>query len=171
MEAVKNGELPQASELFDRYHRRIFNFLRQMTRDSAEAEDLTQNVFLRLIKYRKSYREGHRFQSWIYQLARNVFADHHQATKKMKGSHVDVQDLTEQLADANDGADEREKLLQRAMTALTEEQRELLVLTRFQQMKYEEVAVLLGTTVANVKVRVHRAIEKLRTHYFELENV
>ena len=58
MEAVKNGELQQASVLFARYHKRIFNFLRQYLNDTMLAEDLTQNVFLRLIKYRSSYREG-----------------------------------------------------------------------------------------------------------------
>ena len=55
------------------------------------------------------------------------------------------------------------------MARLDEEQRELLVLTRFQHLKYEEVAMMLDTTVANIKVKVHRAIGKLREHYFELE--
>jgi RNA polymerase sigma-70 factor (ECF subfamily) len=67
--------------------------------------------------------------------------------------------------------DEKEKLLQRSMAMLSEEQRELLVLTRFQQMKYEEVAQIMDTTVANIKVKVHRAIAKLREHYFELEKI
>jgi RNA polymerase sigma factor (sigma-70 family) len=57
------------------------------------------------------------------------------------------------------------------MLLLSDEQRELLVLTRFQHMKYEEVAVIMDTTVANVKVKVHRAIAKLREHYFQLEKI
>ena len=57
------------------------------------------------------------------------------------------------------------------MSMLSEEQRELLVLTRFQHMKYEEVAVMMDTTVANIKVKVHRAIGKLREHYFQLEKI
>jgi RNA polymerase sigma-70 factor (ECF subfamily) len=57
------------------------------------------------------------------------------------------------------------------MQKLTEEQRELLVLTRFQQMKYEEVAAIMDTTVANIKVKVHRAILKLREYYFEMEKI
>lgn len=82
MEAVKNGNLHEATLLFERYNKRIFNFLARMTMDRNLAEDLTQNVFLRLIKYRNSYREGARFQSWIYQIARNVFSDHYQGEKK-----------------------------------------------------------------------------------------
>jgi RNA polymerase sigma factor (sigma-70 family) len=173
MEAVKSGDLQQASALFERYNRRIFNFLARMTMDRALAEDLTQNVFLRIIKYRNSYREGARFQSWIYQVARNVFSDHYQAHKNKFSDFVDVEKVSDYLHDPddNEALDEREKLLQRSMALLSEEQRELLVLTRFQHMKYEDVAVVMDTTVANIKVKVHRAIAKLREHYFELEKI
>lgn len=173
MKAVKGGDLQQASLLFDRYHKRLFNFLARMCMDRALAEDLTQNVFLRMIKYRNSYREGARFQSWIYQVSRNVFSDHYQSVKNKKADFVDVEKMSDRVADQNESAemDEQEKLLHRSMALLNDEQRELLVLTRFEHMKYEEVAVLMDTTVANIKVKVHRAIAKLREHYFELEKI
>jgi RNA polymerase sigma factor (sigma-70 family) len=173
MEAVKNGDLQQASLLFERYHKRIFNFLARMTMDREAAEDLTQNVFLRLIKYRNSYKEGSKFHSWIYQVARNVFSDHYQSVKNKKADFVDVEKMVDRMADNDESErmDEQEKLLHRSMTLLSEEQRELLVLTRFQHMKYEEVAAIMNTTVANVKVKVHRAIGKLREHYFQLEKI
>lgn len=173
MEAVKNGDLQQASVLFDRYHKRIFNFLARMALDRELAEDLTQNVFLRVIKYKSSYREGNRFQSWIYQVARNVFSDHYQSQKNRRSGFVDVEKMSDKMADDGDNQeqDEREKILHQSMAMLSEEQRELLVLTRFQQMKYEEVAAIMETSVANIKVKVHRAIAKLREHYFELEKI
>lgn len=173
MEAVKNGDLQQAALLFDRYNVRIYNFLARMTFDVQVAEDLTQNVFLRMIKYRNSYREGHAFQSWIYQIARNVFSDHYQLHKNRHAGFVDVEKMGDQLADTEESfmQDEREKILHQSLALLNEEQRELLVLTRFQHMKYEEVAVMMDTTVANIKVKVHRAIQKLREHYFQLERI
>jgi RNA polymerase sigma factor (sigma-70 family) len=173
MEAVKSGDLQQASFLFDRYYRRLFNFLARMTMDRELAEDLTQNVFLRMIRYRSSYREGARFQSWIYQVARNVFSDHYQSVKGKRSDFVDVEKMGEQLKDINESEliDEQEKLLHRSMALLSDEQRELLVLTRFQHMKYEEVAAIMDTTVANIKVKMHRAIAKLREHYFQLEKI
>lgn len=173
MEAVKNGDLQQASLLFDRYNKRIFNFLARMAMDRSLAEDLTQNVFLRIIKYRTSYREGMKFQSWIYQVARNIFSDHYQAHKNKFSGFVDVEKVSDTMMDHHetDDQDEKEQLLQRSMAMLSEDQRELLVLTRFQHMKYEEVAVIMDTTVANIKVKVHRAIAKLREHYFELEKI
>jgi RNA polymerase sigma factor (sigma-70 family) len=173
MEAVKNGDLQQTSALFERYNKRIFNFLARLTMDRALAEDLTQNVFLRIIKYRNSYREGARFQSWIYQVARNVFSDHYQVHKNKFSDFVDVEKVSDSLYDPEESEtmDEQEKILQRSMAKLSEEQRELLILTRFQHMKYEEVATIMDTTVANIKVKVHRAILKLREHYFELEKI
>ncbi len=173
MEAVKNGDLQRASLLFERYNKRIFNFLARMTMDREVAEDLTQNVFLRMIKYRNSYKEGSKFQSWIYQVARNIFSDHYQATKNRKADFVDVEKMSDRMAESEESMmlDDQEKLLYRSMSLLNEEQRELLVLTRFQQMKYEEVAVIMNTTVANIKVKVHRAITKLREHYFQLEKI
>lgn len=173
MEAVKNGDLQQASLLFERYNKRIYNFLARMTMDRALAEDLTQNVFLRILKYRNSYREGLRFQSWIYQVARNIFSDHYQTTKNRFSDFIEVEKMSEHIPDSDEtqAREEQEKLLARSMSMLSDEQRELLVLTRFQHMKYEEVAVIMGTTVANIKVKVHRAIAKLREHYFELEKI
>lgn len=173
MEAVKSGELQQLTLLFERYNRRIYNFLAKMTTDRSLAEDLTQNVFLRIIKYRNSYREGARFQSWIYQIARNVFTDHYQTMKNKYTGFVDVDKIRDNMPDneENELQTEKEALLQRSMARLTEEQREILILTRFQHMKYEEVAELMDTTVANIKVKVHRAIIRLREHYFELERI
>ena len=173
MEAVKSGDLQQATLLFERYNKRIYNFLARMTIDRALAEDLTQNVFLRLIKYRSSYREGAKFQSWIYQVARNVFSDHYQTVKNRYKEFVDVERIGDHIPDSEEAETqhERELLLQRSMSRLTDEQRELLVLTRFQHMKYEEVAELMDTTVANIKVKVHRAIIKLREFYFEMERI
>ena len=173
MEAVKNGDLQQATLLFERYNRRIYNFLARMTMDRELAEDLTQNVFLRIMKYRHSYRHGAKFHSWIYQIARNVFSDHYQREKNKFSDFIDVDRISDYMADNDEreGQEEKESLLHRSMARLTDEQREVLILTRFQQMKYEEVAALMDTTVANIKVKVHRALSRLREYYFEMERI
>jgi RNA polymerase sigma-70 factor (ECF subfamily) len=159
MEAVKNGDLSQATLLFERYHKRIFNFLGRMTMDRDLAEDLTQNVFLRLIRYRTSFKDGARFQAWIFQVARNVFADHYKANKTKAANFVRMENINDEVPDADD------------TTVEEREQRELLILTRFQHMKYEDVAQVMDTSVANIKVKVHRAIAQLREHYFQLAKI
>jgi len=173
MEAVKNGDLQQASLLFERHHKRIFNFLVRMTMDRDVAEDLTQNVFLRLIRYRTSYKEDLKFTTWIYKMARNVFSDHYQQQKSKMKSAFDIDKLNGEIEDLLEGQEqeEREKILIRSLAMLDDDNRELLVLTRFQHMKYEDVAAVYDTTVANIKVKVHRAIQKLREHYFQLEKI
>ena len=104
-------------------------------------------------------------------MARNIFSDHYQANKNKWGGFVDVEKIEDSVVDKEESReqDEREVLLHQSLAKLDEEQRELLVLTRFEHLKYEEVAVMMNTTVANIKVKVHRAIGKLREHYFELE--
>jgi RNA polymerase sigma factor (sigma-70 family) len=171
MEAVKNGNLQQVSVLFERHHKRVFNFLAKMTMDRELAEDLTQNVFLRILKYKNSYREGLRFQSWLYQVARNVFSDHYQMSKSRYLKTQDVEKLKDSIEEKDETSEQadREVLLHQSLAKLDVSDRELLVLTRFEQIKYEDVAVVMETTVANIKVKVHRAIAKLREHYFELE--
>ncbi|ELR69088.1 DNA-directed RNA polymerase specialized sigma subunit [Fulvivirga imtechensis AK7] len=173
MIAVKHGELEKASELFDRYHKRLYNFFVKITFDRELGHDLTQNVFLRMIRYRGTYKEDKQFKAWIYQLARNIYADHFRRNKMMYSDYTGVEDLKNKIAAVDEVMvqDEKEKLLYISLFKLAPEQREILILTRFQQMKYEEVAQILDCSVANVKVKVHRAIKQLREKYFELEKI
>lgn len=170
---VKQGDLKKASLLFDRYHKRLYNFFVKITFDRDLGHDLTQNTFLRMIKYRKTYKEGNKFQSWLFQMARNIYADHYRKNKVLFSDFTEVEDIKNKVAlvDETMVQDEREKLLYISLFRLTPEQREVLVLTRFQQMKYEKVAKILDTSVSNVKVKVHRAIHALREKYLELEKI
>ena len=81
MEQVKSGKLNKATELFERYNKPIYNFFVRLTLDRDLSNDLSQNVFLRLLKYRKTYQQGKPFKAWIYQMARNIHADHYRKNK------------------------------------------------------------------------------------------
>ena len=172
MASVKNGDLDKASLLFDEYHKKLFNFFVKTTFDRDLSNDLTQNVFFRMLRYRTSYKEGNKFKSWIYQIARNVSFDHFRKIKskvsdfkELENLYVDVADQTHDLERS-----EAEKTLYLSMSKLSDEQREVLVLSKFEELKYDEIAMIMNTTIANVKVKVHRAINKLREYYFELED-
>ena len=173
MQQVKQGDLRKASDLFDRYHKQLYNFFVKITFDRDLGHDLVQNVFLRMIKYRKTYNENKAFRSWIYQVARNVYADHARKNKVLVADLADVEQVKTHLSNIDDRMvqDEREKLLYISLYRLTPAQREILILTRFQQMKYEEVAKIMETSVANIKVKVHRAMHKLKETYLELEKI
>lgn len=170
---VKQGDLKNATELFERYHKPLYNFLVKITFDRDLGHDLTQNVFERMIKYRTSFKEGSRFKPWIYQMARNIYADYYKKNKVLVDDFSQVESVSEKIEQVDERMvqDEKEKLLYISLYKLTRDQREILILTRFQQMKYEEVATVYGISVANVKVKVHRAIKELRNKYLELERI
>ena len=81
MTIVSEGNLDAMTYIFERYHVRLYNFYYQMVKDVAICEDLTQNVFIKVIRYKHSYKGG-KFVSWIFKIARNLFYDHYQAQKK-----------------------------------------------------------------------------------------
>jgi len=79
MAQVQAGDLDQLTGLFERYHGPLFGFLARLANGDRDlAQDLTQNVFVRVLRYRASYQPGQAFRAWVYQLARHVWADHYQ---------------------------------------------------------------------------------------------
>lgn len=169
---VSNNDLDSASVLFDRYSKRLYNYFVKISLNKELGHDLMQNTFLRMIKYRSTYKEGRAFETWIFQIARNVFADYLKKNKLMFSDHVDVY----QMDRTSEEYEQQERLarehnLQAAMAKLEDESREILILSRYQGMKYEQIANLLNITVPSVKVKVHRAIKKLRTYYVEIEQL
>ncbi|MGB0523051.1 MAG: RNA polymerase sigma factor [Flammeovirgaceae bacterium] len=170
MIAVNEGDLDKAAILFERYHIRLYNFFLRMTYDKELSHDMTQNVFERLLKYRTSYKYGKQFKSWIFQIARNVRNDYYQKVERRRAQFVDVEAMGKESAvNTDEEQAERERVLSQAMTMLSEEQREVLVLSKYQKMKYEEIADILGCSVSAAKVKAHRAIKKLRGLYFMVE--
>ena len=83
---VKQGDLSKATVLFDRYHKHLYNFFVKISFDRDLGQDLTQNVFFRMIKFRHTYRAESNFKSWIFKIARNVNADHYRKNKLVPAS-------------------------------------------------------------------------------------
>lgn len=169
MISVKQGVLEAMTPLFDRYHVKLYNFFLRLTFDRVLSEDLTQNVFYRILRYRHSYRKEHKFRSWMYQMARNILADHFEK-EKIKPRDQYPEDWLEKHQ-GNDEEDienkERLKALYKALFQLPAEQREILELSRFQGLKYKEIAEITGNSVGAIKVKVYRSIQKLRELYFQ----
>lgn len=168
MSLVKAGQLDYLNELFSRYSKRIYNYFLKSTLERADSDDLTQDLFIRVMKYRNSYKEGHSFQFWIFQIARNMVKDHFRKMKIHKDQFNPVEVMPEVEDDNGNGELERERKLHLAMKSLPDEKRELLVLSKFQGMKYEQIATMRETSVSNIKVQVHRTIKELRDIYFEM---
>jgi DNA-directed RNA polymerase specialized sigma24 family protein len=82
MQRVKDGNLAEMSVLFERYHIRLFNFFLKLTMKKEISQDLTQNLFYRMIKYKHTYKNEFSVKSWIYQMARNLHNDYYREQKR-----------------------------------------------------------------------------------------
>jgi len=165
---VRNGAGETLGVLFDRYHAPLYNFYSKLTGDRTLSEDLVQEVFLRILKYRQSYQPGTPFRAWIYQIARNARVDHYRKTPK----HITFEPEMAPAVMPKDSAQHSEEaeLLHRALMQMPEEKREILILSRFQELRYDEIARLLGCELGTVKTRIHRAIQELRQTFHQLES-
>jgi len=167
MQSVREDDLGALAILFERHHRPLFNYFVHMNGNRDLSEDLVQDVFFRMLKYRKSFQPERPFTAWMYQIARNAHVD-------SIGKRKFEVDLGEREFASGNNMDEnlRRKqevaLVKAAMQRLPVEKRELLVLSRYQNLKYEEIASILGCDVGAVKVRVYRAVRALGQIYFEL---
>ena len=170
---VKSGQLDLLGLLFERYNRPLYGFFLKLTYDQDLSEDLVQNVFMRIIKYRHTYKGDGKFSTWMFHMARNLFADHYRKEKR-KGYKEDISSAEQQLSDGLNAEQQRIvgeelTLLDRAMQTLPEEKREVLVLSKYQGMKYQDIAELLEISESAVKVRIFRALKQLRATYEKLE--
>ena len=169
---VKEGDIDRLGLLFERYKRPLYGFFYNMSKDGELAEDLVQNVFVRILKYRYLFRGDGDFKTWMFHIARNV---NHDNFRKDKIRHKDsIEDWEDHLRDDNDSVasiqkDEELKLLSMAMDRLPEEKRELLLLSKYQDKKYKEIGEILGCTEGAVKVKVFRALQDLKAVYKQLE--
>jgi len=168
---VSENNIESASVLYDRYGKRLYNYFVKISFDRESSNDMLQTTFLRMIIYRHSYKNDKPFQAWIFQIARNVFADELKKNKLKTSDHIDVYNIDKGSSDDAFELEQKEKILHQAMSKLNKESREILVLSRFQDMKYEQIAQVLDLTVSAVKVKVHRAIKKLREYYKEIERI
>jgi len=168
---VRDGDVAKLGILFERHHAKLYNFLVRLTNRRDSSEDLVQEVFFRIMKYGHSFRGDAPFTVWMYQLARNVATDHFRKWKNEKPIDGSVE-TPDQAPDPADSLmlDESAELLRKALALLSDDKREVLILSRYQDLKYEEIGTILECPVGTVKARVHRALKDLKREYQKLSH-
>ncbi len=168
---VKAGDLDKMGLLFERYHRALFGFLYHSTSHRSTSEDLVQTVFYRMLKYRHTFSGEGEFRTWMYHLARNVLNDEYKKTNRLfyQENYIEISDKSYSESDLEAHLEQIEanEILEKSLSKLSNEYREVLVLSRFQDLSYQEIGEILNISEANVKVRVHRAIKELRNIYLK----
>lgn len=177
------GDHSAFAALLQRYQRPVFNFILRSLSDRQVAEDLTQEVFLRVIQGASGFQSQAKFSTWLFTIARNVCVDHGRRMKHRKHASLDApsgEDTTVRLVDriphAQPGVERsaasprlRERI-QRALEHLPQEQREVFLLRQVDDLTFAEIAVICGIPENTVKSRMRYALERLQTALSDYED-
>jgi len=183
LQAYRAGDVRAFERLVARYEKPIWNFLRRFVADAATAEDLLQEVFLRVVKSADEWRGAAKFSTWLYTIARNLTVDQsrravHRNAASLDGPAHAGSDSTATLHDrlpspdrrADDLASDREtkRRIDEAVAGLPAEQREVFLMREVMEMPFAEIATAVGASEPTVKSRMRYALEKLRAALVEL---
>ena len=167
MMLINKGDIQMMQSLFERYHIRIYNYCLKLTKNRAVSEDITQDTFYKIIKYRKSFKDK-TFAAWIFTITRNLCIDHLKKNKSSALNTVSLEDKQETNSYENDDKNEAIEQLKISLNKLGTLDRELIILSRYEKLKYKDIANIVKISESAVKTRIHRALQKLKLYYFKL---
>jgi len=179
MEAYQRGDSRAFERLLRKHRKPVYNFINRQVGHEATAEDLMQEVFLRVIKGAPTYQKQAKFTTWVYTIARNLCVDHTRRAKHRKAASLDQpigsgdtgkerSTMGELVADRGPQVDrqaigrELQGHLQHAISALSEEQREVFLMREYLNMPFKEIAEVIGCPENTVKSRMRYALDHLR---------
>jgi RNA polymerase sigma-70 factor (ECF subfamily) len=171
---IRRGDAESFEALVARHRAPLISFFLRMVRDRALAEDLAQEVFLRVYKARERWRPDAKFSTWLYRVATNLALN---AIRDAKGKvsrtapgdgDGEGEDEVARLSDPQPGAEERimlsdrERIIRQAVESLPANQRAAVILHKYQDVDYRQIAKILGVTQSALKSLLFRAYEALR---------
>ena len=161
---AQSGNLPAAGELYLQHHEHIFRFIWSRVYDGPLAEDLTGEVFTRMVANLPNYRDRSLpFRAWLYQIARNLIIDHHRKESSVQGLKEVAQSDTVSPEEKAETALTLERV-RRALERIDPAQQEVVELRFLAELSLEEVATVMDKSVAAVKALQHRGLASLKAH-------
>ena len=170
----KEGDKAAFEELLDKYHKRVINFIYRMVQDRDEADDLAQEVFVRVYNSTKHYEPRAKFSTWIYRITKNLCLNELRRRKRKFISldetiSTEEGELKKEVASPNattpfqDASKyELQKMVREAIESLPVNQRIAVILRRYEQLSYEDIAKTMECSVSAVKSLLNRAKELLK---------
>lgn len=176
----QNGDREAFAQIVRRYQANLANFFYHLCYDQAAAEDLSQEVFLRLFTHLKDYEPKSKFISFLYRIAKNLWIDRIRRTAAPFRKEVSIEAPIGGEEDADSASlkdrlrtgqepptdfllrDELRGLVRKALDRLPEEQRMVVILSEIHGMRYEEISEALGIPIGTVKSRMHHAMSRLK---------
>ncbi|MCH5689010.1 RNA polymerase sigma factor [Niabella sp. W65] len=161
------------TQIIDKYKEKLYWHIRRMVLIHEDADDVLQNVFIKMWKGLEQFREESKLYSWLYRIASNESITHLNRLKKQKLVETDEQThafLTEKVkADTYFDASKVEWKLQLAIQTLPEQQKLVFSLRYFDEMPYQEMSEVLGVSVGALKASYHHAAKKYRTTWYSIK--
>ena len=180
----RDGGVRAFEFLLSQHQKPIYEFILRSVgpHNTALAEDLAQETFLRVVKQAKTYEQRAKFTTWLYTLARNLCIDNsrrmvHRKTRSLDQQDEDGQTLLDRTADKGPATDRQvigqqlQTRLQQAIDALPEDQREVFLMREQADLSFKEIAEVIGISENTVKSRMRYALEKLRAQLEEYQDM
>jgi RNA polymerase sigma-70 factor (ECF subfamily) len=185
MEAYQTGDVRAFEQLLQRHQRPVYNFIYRQLGSDVLAEDLLQEVFLRIVKGAQSYKKQAKFTTWLYTIARNLCVDQTRRAKHRRAASLDQpldrreggRSLGEVVANGGPAVDrqvigkELQGRLKQAIEALGDEQREVFLMREYLNLPFKEIAEIVGCPENTVKSRMRYALERLREELEEYRDL
>lgn len=173
VKAFREGDTGALEELIGRHKDRLYAYILRLVRDRDAADDLLQEVFIKVIKKLASYGERDKFSAWLFTVAHHAVMDHFRSASARREESLDAggeekSPLSDRLASPEPGPDkllddaERAAALQAAFDGLSPEQREIFLMRHYSGLSFKEIAEILGAPIGTVLARMSRAMEKMR---------
>jgi RNA polymerase sigma-70 factor (ECF subfamily) len=166
IERIQAGETECFAVLLERYSRPVFSLIVKIVDSREDAEELTQDVFLKVFRSLSSFQGNSLFSTWLYRIAYNVAIS---ATRKKKYEWLAIEESMIENATEHEAGDELERFdtetqlerLEKAVAQLSPEERALVLLFYMQEKTIEDIVLITRLTSSNVKTKLHRVRKKL----------
>ncbi len=171
IERLKAGDHGAINDIVDKYKGPLFAFILRMVNDHADAEDIFQETWIKVIKHVSRFRGDAKFSTWLFQIARNLCRD--AGRKKKRGIHVPIEDYEDSLScepEVDPFRILKAKRVRKIVDSLPVKMKETVLLRYFHDLNEYEISEVLGCPVGTVKSRLYRAANILRKKWEFLEH-
>lgn len=163
--AFKNGDIKGYNEIVRKYQQQVYWVIRKIVNSHDDADDITQEVFIKVYSALKNFREESNLFTWLYRIATNYSINH---IKKVKSKNVvSIEVVTDPIETNDKKTDElmdeekRRALLMEAISTLPAQQRAVFNLRYYEELSYEEIAGIMKRSVGGIKANYFHAVKKL----------
>lgn len=158
--------------LLQQHQKGIYFHIRRMVLSHDDADDLTQNTFIKAWKGLSSFRGESKLSTWLYRIAYNESVNF--LEKKKKLMNVPIEDVENELSaalqqDEYYNGDTIQIQLQTALATLPEKQKAVFVMKYYEEKKYEEIALITGTSIGALKASFHHAVKKIESYLLKIQ--